>query len=62
MKKLVISVLAVVLTAGLLFAGGVRYDESVTGAQMVGKSIVESSDGPVAEDIRLAWERIEKKL
>jgi MinD superfamily P-loop ATPase len=47
---------------GLLFAGGVRYDESVTGAQMVGKSTIESSSGPAAEDIRLAWERIAEKL
>ena len=46
----------------LLFAGRVRYDESVTGSQMAGKSIVESSGGPAAEDIHLAWERIVKRL
>jgi MinD superfamily P-loop ATPase len=38
--------------------GHIRYDESVTGAQVNRMSVVENGDGPAARDIRALWERV----
>jgi MinD superfamily P-loop ATPase len=46
-------------SAGLLFAGIVRYDSAVSEAQRAEKSIVEYCDTPLAEDIRQLWKCIE---
>ena len=43
--------------AGALVAGRVRYDSSVTRAQILKKSVVETG-GPVAEDIRNIWKQL----
>jgi len=43
--------------AGVRFAGRIRYDPSVTGAQMQESSVVETG-GDSAEDIREIWSRI----
>ena len=43
---------------GVAFLGRVRYDESVTAAQLKRMAVVEDGDGPAAEDIRALWERV----
>lgn len=43
---------------GIPVLGHVRYDESVTKAQLKGTSVVENGDSPAAEDIRALWNRI----
>jgi MinD superfamily P-loop ATPase len=43
--------------AGALVAGRVRYDSSVTRAQILKKSVVETG-GPVAEDIKNIWKQL----
>ena len=40
---------------GLEFLGRVPYDENVTKAQIEGRSVVESSDGPASEAMRTLW-------
>ena len=43
---------------GMPMFGRVRYDESVTAAQVKRLAVVENGDGPAAEDIRALWERV----
>ena len=43
---------------GLPVVGKVRYDESVTKAQVQGKAVVEQGDGPVARDIETLWAQL----
>jgi MinD superfamily P-loop ATPase len=47
---------------GLGVIGRIRYDESVTAAQVRRLSVVEHGRGPAAEDIRAAWERISAEI
>ena len=42
----------------IALAGRIRYDRAVTEAQMEGKSIVEVSSGPAAEDIKTIWNTV----
>jgi MinD superfamily P-loop ATPase len=42
----------------LTVLGRIRYDESVTTAQVNRMSVVENGDGPAARDIRALWERV----
>jgi MinD superfamily P-loop ATPase len=44
---------------GASLPGRVRYDRSVTKAQILGKAVVEHG-GPAAEDIRLLWHNLER--
>jgi MinD superfamily P-loop ATPase len=43
---------------GMPLLGRVRYDESVTTAQVKRRAVVENGDSPAAEDIRALWERV----
>jgi MinD superfamily P-loop ATPase len=43
---------------GLSVLGRIRYDESVTAAQVKRMTVVENGDGPAAADIRALWERV----
>lgn len=54
-EELTCSIEDVARNEGLILCGRVRYDTSVTKAQMAGKSVVESDDGPVSEDIKNIW-------
>ncbi len=47
---------------GITILGRIRYDESVTRAQMEGRAVVESSDGPASRDIDRIWSAIEKMM
>jgi len=47
---------------GIPVLGRVRYDESVTAAQIERLAVVESSDGPAARDIRALWARVSREL
>jgi MinD superfamily P-loop ATPase len=38
--------------------GRVRYDSTVTAAQIEGVSVVEYGDGPAAQDVKQGWERL----
>ena len=42
--------------------GRIRYDESVTTAQVKRAAVVESGDSPAADDIRALWERVKDEL
>jgi MinD superfamily P-loop ATPase len=42
--------------------GRIRYDESVTTAQVERRSVVERGDSPAAHDIRALWERVRDGL
>ena len=44
--------------SGIPLLGRIRYDESVTTAQVKRLSVVENGDGPAARDIRALWERV----
>jgi MinD superfamily P-loop ATPase len=47
---------------GIPILGRIRYDESVTAAQIRQRAVVEIGDGPAAEDIRTLWDRVNEKL
>lgn len=47
--------------AGARVVGRIRYDHSVTAAQMQGRAVVEAG-GPVAEEIRRIWSRLVEAL
>jgi MinD superfamily P-loop ATPase len=49
---------AEVARQGVAFLGRIRYDESVTTAQVKRLAVVEDGDGPAARDIRALWERV----
>jgi CO dehydrogenase nickel-insertion accessory protein CooC1 len=44
--------------AGAKVAGRVRYDRSVTQAQLRGLSVIEAGPGPLADEIRTVWESV----
>ena len=48
--------------AGAALAGRVPYDQSVTDAQVNGKTVVEHADGPAARSIRQVWEEAWKMI
>jgi len=48
--------------SGVGVLGGIRYDESVTRAQIEGATVVEYSDGPASKDIRRIWKAVEKLI
>jgi MinD superfamily P-loop ATPase len=43
---------------GLPLLGRVRYDDSVTTAQVQRRAVVENGDSPAAADVRALWERV----
>jgi len=43
---------------GIPVLGRIRYDNSVTAAQIRRMAVVESGDGPAARDIRALWARV----
>ncbi len=47
---------------GVEVAGRIRYDNTVTKAQIAGKSIVEFGNGRISSEIKTLWRRIEEKL
>jgi len=49
------------LSKGAFFAGRVRYDRGVTGAQLEGKTAVETNT-PASEDIKKIWDYINTRL
>lgn len=49
-------------TRGLPVLGRVRYDDSVTTAQVRRMAVVEDGDGPAATDIRALWERVKHAI
>ncbi|MCL6520599.1 MAG: ATP-binding protein [Armatimonadetes bacterium] len=44
------------------FLGEIRYDEAVTRAQIVCKSVVEYNNGPASSDIKSLWNAVKHKL
>jgi MinD superfamily P-loop ATPase len=49
-------------TWGIPVLGHIRYDESVTMAQVKGLAAVEDGDGPAAKDIRALWKRVQDAI
>ncbi len=49
-------------TGGLPFLGRIPYDDDVTRAQIEGRSVVETSDGPAARAIREVWQGLAELL
>ena len=47
---------------GIRVAGWMRYDNSVTKAQVAGKSVVEYAESAVADDVRALWARVSAEL
>jgi MinD superfamily P-loop ATPase len=47
---------------GMVLLGRVRYDKSVTTAQIKQMPVVETGDAPVARDIRAVWERLQEAV
>jgi MinD superfamily P-loop ATPase len=47
---------------GIPVLGRIRYDDSVTRAQVRGKAVVECEESPAATDIRRLWERVQSTL
>ncbi len=47
---------------GVQAVGRIRYDSAVTGAMVRGVSVVEHTDGPVADDIRGLWEAVRGRM
>ena len=45
-------------TLGIPVLGCIRYDPSVTAAQIERKAVVENSDGPAAADLRALWKSV----
>ena len=45
---------------GADLVGRIRYDRSITDAQLQGCSVVEYNDGPAATDLREVWERLRR--
>ena len=48
--------------AGFPMLGRIRYDESVTAAQVKRLSVIEHGDGPAADDIRALWRRVRNAI
>lgn len=53
---------AMASTHGIVAVGRIPYDGDVTRAQIVRKTVVETSDGPAAHAIRAVWAEIQKHL
>lgn len=53
---------AAATSSGATVLGRVPYDQSITEAQIHGKSVVELNDGPAAQAIRTVWEALCKQL
>lgn len=51
---------AFVQKEGLELLGNIPYDPAITQAQLVGKSVVEVSDGQASQSIRSIWKRLEE--
>jgi MinD superfamily P-loop ATPase len=49
-------------SAGMAFAGTLRYDHAATEAQQAEKAIVEYDEGPLAGDIRALWAKMESQV
>jgi MinD superfamily P-loop ATPase len=49
-------------TWGIPVLGRIRYDESVTVAQVRRMSVVENGDGPAARDIRDLWDKVQSAI
>jgi MinD superfamily P-loop ATPase len=49
-------------TRNIPVLGRIRYDESVTTAQVERRAVVERGDSPAARDIRALWERVKDEL
>lgn len=49
-------------SAGCWIAGRIRYDNSITAAQIDGKAVVEFTGDPITDDIERVWEEICKKI
>jgi len=47
---------------GMRLFGRIRYDESVTTAQVRHLAVVENGEGPAAADIRALWERVKHAI
>ena len=47
---------------GLPVLGRIRYDESVTAAQVKQLSVVENGDSPAATDIRALWSQVQNAM
>ena len=45
--------------AGASIAGRVRYDGAVTAAQLKNRAVVETGAGPIVQDIRTVWEKVQ---
>ena len=43
-------------------AGMLPYDETATKAMLAEKTVVEFSDGPLSQEIRTIWEKVENAL
>jgi MinD superfamily P-loop ATPase len=53
---------AMAATRDIPVLGRIRYDESVTIAQVKRMAVVETGEGPAAMDIRLLWEQVRDSL
>ena len=47
---------------GVPILGRIRYDESVTAAQVRRRAVVEDGDGPAAADIRALWQQVQRVM
>jgi MinD superfamily P-loop ATPase len=47
---------------GIAIAAHIPYDRDVTRAQLARKTVVETSNGPAAQAIRMVWAEVEKRL
>jgi MinD superfamily P-loop ATPase len=47
---------------GIRMLGRIRYDSSVTKAQIQRRAVVENADGPAASDLRALWERVKAAI
>ncbi len=47
---------------GIVTVGRIPYDNDVTRAQIARKALVEMSDGPAAETMRVVWGEVQKRL
>ena len=47
---------------GIVTVGRIPYDNDVTRAQIARKALVDMSDGPAAETMRVVWGEVQKRL
>jgi len=53
---------AAALQLGVTFLGCIPYDPHTTRAQLLGRAVVEISDGPAAVAIRSIWQKVKERL